>query len=193
MSPRTWLTVCASVVVVTAALADEPQRAGPPSVTAALATTWRSQVSHENAVLAERIAIVQLHDKDRILKAMTEPLKRQIQAMSPQSGEKVRITVDEGVVPLLASHWGELVDITAGSYAKSLTTSDLAALDRFYQTAQGRRIAVAQAEINATQMDALTAFMERLRPEVAERVRALNEAHHLGPTPATQPSATPSR
>ena len=82
-------------------------------------------------------------DRTTVLASMGAPMVGLIQQMGVKEADRAQVLVQEVVMPVLSSHYDELIDIQARSYAVALGKDDLLAIGTFYASPAGRRLVAA--------------------------------------------------
>ena len=163
----------ATLAVSTLGLAA-PARAQAPAV---------PQVTLDPARLAAAKAVVARAqgDRDTTLQAMTAPMTAMVQQMGLKQPDRAKVLVQEVIMPILSSHYDELLNLQATAFAAVLSKEDLVAIAAFYDTPAGRNMAKAQPQLAQAQLTGMQHWIGSLAGEMQTKLQATAEAHGWAP------------
>ena len=134
------------------------------------------------ALKAARDTVAQMQgDRATVLKTMSAPMVSFMQQMGIREPDRAQVLVQEVVLPVLTSHYDELLDIQAKSYATVLSAADLQAISAFYASSAGRNLAAAQPTLAQAQLSGMTQWMGTVSPEMQTKLAQAIQAHGWGP------------
>lgn len=136
---------------------------------------------------AARVAVQSMQgDRAALLGSMSGPMT----AMSQQMGlkeDQAQVIVQEVVMPILTSHFDELLDIQALSLAAVLGADDLKAITAFYESPAGRRLVTAQPKLTQALLVGIRQWMATLMPEMQAKITQAAKARGWAPGGAAKP------
>lgn len=141
------------LAISTPAFAQQPAPSDPAALAAARDVVSRMQ-----------------GDRAAVLQAMSAPLSALILQMGVKEADRAQILTNEVIVPTLAAHLDELLDIQARAYAATLPVADLQAAATFYGSPAGRNFAAAQPKLAQAQLTGMTQWMGRIAPEIQTKL-----------------------
>lgn len=140
-----------------------------------------SKVDPERLAAAREVIKNAQGDRKAVLSAMRVPMVGMVQQMGLKEPEKAKVLVDEVIMPILESHFDELLSMQALSFAAVLPTEDLKAIAAFYETPAGRNLVKAQPLLAQAQLTGLQQWLGTLRGEMQDKIAAAQQSHGWGP------------
>lgn len=163
-----WL---ASLAAPVCAQAPAPQPKGSDQVAA----------DPERLAAAREVVAAAQGDRKQVLDAMRAPMAGMMQQMMAQqdakAAERAPILLDEVVMPLLESHYDELLSVQALSFAAVLSLDDLRAVAAFYKTPAGRNLVKAQPQLAQALLTGMKQWMGTLMPEMQKKTLEAAKNH----------------
>lgn len=174
--------VCLGVLMAGPALGQSaaPKPATPNALTAT------NQI--DPALLKAARTTVQSMQGDRA--ALLNSMTGSMVAMSQQMGLKdtqAQVIVQEVVMPLLTSHFDDLLDIQALSLAAVLGADDLRAITAFYESPAGRRLVAAQPRLTQALLVGIRQWVATLMPEMQAKIAQAAKARGWTPDGTAKP------
>ena len=150
------------------------------------------KVDPQRLALARSVAEISQGDRDSVLAAMKGPMVAIVDQSMRQHGvtapDKAKILTEEVLMPTLAAHYGELLDIQALAFATVMSTEDLQAVAAFYATPAGRHFIEARPQLTQAALVGLRQWIAALTPELQAKIVESARAHGWVPgTPADRP------
>ncbi|HUA76089.1 MAG TPA: DUF2059 domain-containing protein [Acetobacteraceae bacterium] len=105
------------------------------------------------------------------------PMVGMLQQMGISDPTRARVIVQEALIPLLSSHYDELIEIMAKAYAATLSTDDMKAAVAFYESPAGQNLVAAEPKLAQAKLIGLTQWMSGLQPEMQEKIEEVIKAH----------------
>lgn len=96
-----------------------------------------------------------------------------MQQMGIKNPEHAQVIVHEALMPVLSQHIGDLVDRSAKVYAETVSVEDLKAVIAFYETKAGQNLIKAQPLLAQRRLQAMTAWMGDMQPEMQTKIAAI--------------------
>ena len=131
-------------------------------------------------VARETVAQMQ-GDRTATLSSMAAPMVGMMQQIGIKEPDKAQVLVQEVVMPTLAAHYDELLDIQARGFATVLGTDDLQAIAAFYATPAGKRLAAAQPQLAQIQLAGMQQWMQAVAPDMQGKLVKAVQDHGWGP------------
>ena len=168
--------LCLGTAVPGAALAQSAQKPAPAA-------------APDPAVLkVARETVAQMQgDRAATLSSMAAPMVGMMQQIGIKEPEKAQVLVQEVVMPTLAAHYDELLDIQARGFATILGKDDLQAVAAFYGTPTGKRLAAAQPQLAQIQLTGMQQWMQSVAPEMQGKIVKAVQAHGWAPGGQAKP------
>ncbi len=139
-----------------------PEALAPTPEALALARTLLTKMNGDPAVTIHQIS---------------GPMVGMLQQMGISDPTRARIIVQEALIPLLSSHYDELIEIMAKAYAATLSTDDMKAAVAFYESPAGQNLVAAEPKLAQAKLIGLTQWMSGLQPEMQEKIEEVIKAH----------------
>ena len=131
-------------------------------------------------VARETVAQMQ-GDRTATLSSMAAPMVGMMQQIGIKEPDKAQVLVQEVVMPTLAAHYDELLDIQARGFATVLGKDDLQAIAAFYATPAGKRLAAAQPQLAQIQLAGMQQWMQAVAPDMQGKLVKAVQDHGWGP------------
>ena len=170
---RTLISVAAAGLCLLAAPAY-PQSAPNPSPSPEALQAARDVVTRAQG------------DRAVMLKAMSAPMIGLIQQAGVKEPDRAQVLVQEVVMPVLSTHFDQLVDTQARIYAATLSVDDLKAVAAFYATPAGHDLTAAQPTIAQAQIAGMSQWMGAVAPEMQAKLVQAVKAHGWAAAPKTK-------
>ena len=110
-----------------------------------------------------------------------------MQQMGVKQADQAQALVQEVVMPTLAAHYDELLDLQARSYAAALGKDDLQAIAAFYATPAGKHLVAAQPQLAQAQLSGMQQWMGSVMPEMQGKLAKAIQTHGWGPGSQAKP------
>ena len=151
---------------------------GVALVACAVATPAAAQTPSTEALTLARQLVAKVDPSpQQTIQSMAGPMVGMIQQMGVQQPDRAQALVNEAVVPILTDHIGDLVDLSAQSYAQVLSVDDLKAVLAFYNTKAGADLIAAQPKLAQLRITGVTQWMGKLQPEIQSKIQSVAKAH----------------
>lgn len=137
-------------------------------------------------VARETVAQMQ-GDRTATLNAMAGPMVGMMQQIGIKEPDKAQVLVQEVVLPTLAAHYDELLDLQARGFATVLGKDDLQAIAAFYATPTGKHLAAAQPQLAQVQLIGMQQWMQSVMPEMQGKIVKAVQAHGWAPGGQAKP------
>ncbi|HUC19165.1 MAG TPA: DUF2059 domain-containing protein [Acetobacteraceae bacterium] len=105
------------------------------------------------------------------------PMVAMLQQMGISDPDRARVIVQEALIPLLTSHYQDLLSMWAKDYAATLSAADMKAAIAFYESSAGRSLVAAGPKLDQAKFIDLTQWMAALQPEMQQRIEQALKAH----------------
>ena len=142
---------------------------------------WAADPSAESIDLAKQMMAITEGDRTTTINGLAGPMVGMMQQMGIREPEKAQALVNEALLPLMTEHYDELSAMQAKSYATQLSADDMKAAIAFYKTPAGKDLVAAQPKLAQAKMVDMTAWMQKLQPEMMTKVQATMTAHGWTP------------
>lgn len=130
------------------------------------------------AVSAARNVVMKMQgDRATVLQSMAAPLAGLITQMGVKEPDRAQTLVREVVVPTLAAHYDEVLDVQVQALATSLSAADLQATAAFYDSPAGKNFASAQPKLAQAQLTGMSQWLAKVAPEIQTKLAQAIQKH----------------
>lgn len=127
--------------------------------------------SPEGLRLARELATKTEGDRTSTLQSLGGPMVGMMQQMGVPQADRAQVLVQEVVLPILSSHYDDLLAIQAKSYASVLSVDDIKGALAFYNTPAGQNLIRAQPQLAQLKLTGMTQWIGGLQGELQTRVQ----------------------
>ncbi len=131
----------------------------------------------DNIALARQMMANTEGDRASTIQGLAAPMVGMMQQMGVRDPAQAQALVNEALLPMLNEHYDELVAMQAKSYATQLSADDMKAAIEFYKTPAGKDLIAAQPKLAQAKVVDMTAWIQKLQPEMVGKVQATMAAH----------------
>jgi uncharacterized protein len=133
--------------------------------------------SPESISVARTMMAKMSGDPTATIRQLSGPMVGMLQQMGISDSDRARVIVQEALIPLLTSHYDDLLAMWAKDYAATLSVDDMKAAIAFYDSPAGRNLVAAAPKLDQAKLIDLTQWMVGLQPEMRQRIEQALKAH----------------
>ena len=100
-----------------------------------------------------------------------------MQQMSISQPDRAKALVQEVVMPILTTHFDDLLTIKAKSFAAVLSVEDMKAIGAFYGTPAGQSLIRAQPQLAQATLTGMTQWVTAVQPEMQTKIQQVVKSH----------------
>ena len=131
----------------------------------------------EALALARDLVVKTSGDRDATLQSIGGPMAGMMQQIGISQPDRAKALVQEAVMPILTTHYDDLLAIKAKSFAAVLSVEDMKAIGAFYGTPAGQSLIRAQPQLAQATLTGMTQWVTALQPEMQTKIQQVVKSH----------------